>query len=178
MNTQSGYRPNEPSRGSNGNGNGHGFVPGMETPREDSIRMDSAYSTGSTPHADSSDASIGTLLRDLAHEVPSLLTKEVALAKSEMRENLQATKEGVAAVSTGGAVTLAGLVVVLMAVVYGLSNVMDLWLAALLVGGAAMLIGFSMITAGKKKFESQSLRPDRTVDSLRKDKNAIRGGNA
>jgi hypothetical protein len=165
MNMRSDYRPNETPRG---NGNGHPY--GFDADREDSIRMDAGASAGGQ------DASIGTLLRELAHEVPSLLTKEVALAKSEMRENLKTTKEGVAAVSTGGAVTLAGLVVVLMAVVYALSNVMAPWLAALLVGAAAMLIGFSMISAGKKKFETQSLKPDRTVDSLRKDKNAIRGG--
>lgn len=164
MNMRSDYRPNETPRG---NGNGHGFDPA----REDSIRMGAGASAGI-----GQDASIGTLLRELAHEVPSLLTKEVALAKSEMRENIKSTKEGVAAVSTGGAVTLAGLVVVLMAVVYALSNAMEPWLAALLVGAAAMLIGFAMISAGKKKFESDSLKPDRTVDSLRKDKNAIRGG--
>lgn len=172
MNMHSGYRPSEPSR----SGNGNGYVPGMDTQSTDSIQMGSIGSGASQVPA--SDASIGTLLKELAHEVPSLLKKEVELGKTEMRENLQATKAGVAAVSTGGAVTLAGLVVVLMALVYGLANVMDLWLAALLVGGAAMLIGFSMINAGKKKFETQSLRPDRTVDSLRKDKNAIGGGNA
>lgn len=167
MSIGSDYRPNETPKGSNGNGQNFGYDPN----RENSIRMGSS-ATGSSGQ----DASIGTLLRELAHEVPSLLTKEVALAKSEMRENLKTTKEGVAAVSTGGAVTLAGLVVVLMAVVYALSNAIEPWLAALLVGGAAMLIGFAMISAGKKKFEAQSLKPDRTVDSLRKDKNAIRGG--
>lgn len=164
MSTGSDYRPNQTPRG-NGNGQRYGF----DADHDRSMHMGASAGTGQ-------DASIGTLLRELAHEVPSLLTKEVALAKSEMRENLRTTKEGVAAVSTGGAVTLAGLVVVLLAVVYALSNVMAPWLAALLVGAAAMLIGFSMISAGKKKFEAQSLRPDRTVDSLRKDKNAIRGG--
>jgi hypothetical protein len=164
MSTGSDYRPNETPR-DNGNGQHHGY----DATRDDAMHAGAGTSAGG-------DASIGTLLRELAHEVPSLLTKEVALAKSEMRENLKTTKEGVAAVSTGGAVTLAGLVVVLLAVVYALSNVMAPWLAALLVGAAAMLIGFSMISAGKKKFDSQSLTPDRTVDSLRKDKTAIRGG--
>jgi hypothetical protein len=166
MSTGPDYRPNETPRG---NGNGQTF--GYDAARDDSMRVGTNASAGTQQ-----DASLGTLLRELAHEVPSLLTKEVALAKSEMRENLRATSRGVAAVSTGGAVTLAGLVVVLMAVVYALSNAMAPWLAALLVGAAAMLIGFAMISAGKKKFDSQSLKPDRTVDSLRKDKTAIRGG--
>lgn len=160
MNMRSDYRPNETPRNGNGNGANFGYDEGRDTDMG----------------ASSQDASIGTLLRELAHEVPALLTKEVALAKSEMRENIRETKEGVAAVATGGAVAMSGLVVLLMAVVYALSNVMAPWLAALLVGAGALLIGYAMVSAGKKKFNSDSLRPDRTVDSLRKDKNAIRGG--
>lgn len=169
MSMHSGYRPNETPGNGNGNSHLHGFS-------YDETGRDPGRASAAAEQV--SDASIGTLLRELAHEVPSLLTKEIALAKTEMRENLRETREGVAAVATGGAVTLAGLVVVLMAVVYALSNVMAPWLAALVVGAGAMLIGFGMISAGKKKFDSESLRPDRTVDSLRKDKNAIKGGNA
>ena len=121
------------------------------------------------------DPSLGVLLKELAHEVPSLMSKEVALAKSELRENLETAKAGVAAVSTGGAVLLGGFVIVLLAAVYALSNVMAPWLAALLVGAAAMVVGFLMVSAGRKKFEAQTLRPDQTIGSLRKDKDAIRG---
>ena len=49
------------------------------------------------------------------------------------------------------------------------------WLAALIVGAVATLIGFAMVQAGKKKLQSESLRPDRTIDSLRRDKDTIRG---
>ncbi|MEG3190891.1 phage holin family protein [Lysobacter sp. D1-1-M9] len=121
------------------------------------------------------DPSFGVLLRELAHEVPALLTKEAALAKSEMRENLRATKEGVAAVSTGGAVVLGGFIVLLMAAVYALSNVMAPWLAALLVGAAVTVVGMIMVSAGRKKFQAESLRPDHTMSSLHKDRDAVRG---
>lgn len=119
------------------------------------------------------DASLGSLLKQLAHEVPSLLTKEVALAKSEARESLHSTRRGVAAVSLGGAVALAGFIVVLMAAVYALGNVVAPWLAALLVGGITLAVGLVMVDAGKKKFDAQALKPDRTMDALRKDKNAL-----
>lgn len=131
-----------------------------------------------TPPAEDSavavqDASLGSLLKQLAHEVPSLLTKEVALAKSEARESLHSTRRGVAAVSLGGAVALAGFIVVLMAAVYALGNVVAPWLAALLVGGITLAVGLVMVDAGKKKFDAQALKPDRTMDALRKDKNAL-----
>lgn len=121
------------------------------------------------------DSSVGVLLRELAHEVPSLLTKEIALAKSEARETMRVTKAGVAAVATGGAVAMAGLIVLMFAAVYALAEVMALWLSALIVGVVVMLVGYMMVQAGKKKFESESLRPDRTINSLHKDTNAIRG---
>lgn len=166
------YRPNETPRTGNGNANVHGAKYDFDDTREEEIRVSPTDRAG----APVTDASVGTLLRELAHEVPSLLTKEVALAKSEMRENLQQAKEAAAAVATGGAVALSGLVILLMAVVYALSNVMAPWLAALLVGVGALLIGFAMVSAGKKKMDGNSMKPERTVDSLRKDKNAIRGG--
>ncbi|MGN2250413.1 phage holin family protein [Frateuria sp. GZRe14] len=121
------------------------------------------------------DVSIGGLLKQLAREIPMLFTKELALAKAEMRENLRATKAGVAAVATGGAVMLAGLVILLMAGVYGLSTVLAPWLSALIVGAAALLVGWVMINAGKKQFEPGSLKPDHTIHSLQKDADAIRG---
>lgn len=121
------------------------------------------------------EPSIGTLLKQLMREVPALLTNEIALAKSEMRENMQQTKAGIASVATGGAVLMGGFIILLMAAVYALGNVVAPWLAALIVGGVAALVGYAMVQAGKKKFQSESLRPDRTMNSLHKDKETIRG---
>ncbi|WP_228145056.1 phage holin family protein, partial [Acinetobacter baumannii] len=57
-------------------------------------------------------------LRQLTREVPSLFTKELALAKAELSESIRATKAGAASVATGGAVLLAGFIVLLMSAVY------------------------------------------------------------
>ncbi|MDF2644048.1 MAG: Protein of uncharacterized function [Pseudomonas sp.] len=121
-----------------------------------------------------SDTSVLGLIRQLAHEVPSLLTKEVALAKAEVRESVQTVKQGVLSVGGGAIVMLGGFIMVLLAGVYVLSYVLAPWLAALIVGIAAIVIGFFMVQAGKKKFESSSLTPERTAGALHKDKEAIR----
>ncbi|WP_258237671.1 phage holin family protein [Pseudomonas sp. Q2-TVG4-2] len=121
------------------------------------------------------DSSVGGLLRQLTHEVPSLVTKELALAKAELSESIRATKAGAASVATGGAVLLGGFIVLLMSAVYGLSNVMEPWLAALIVGGVVVVIGLIMVSAGKKKFEASSFKPERTIHSVNKDKEAVRG---
>jgi len=125
-------------------------------------------------HADT-DHSVGGLLRQLMREVPALFTKELALAKAELGESLRATKAGMASVATGGAVLLAGFIVLLFAGVYGLATMMPAWLAALIVGGIVVIIGLVMVSAGKKKFEASSFKPDRTLHSINKDKEAVRG---
>jgi len=113
------------------------------------------------------------LIRQLAHEVPALLTKELALAKAEIKETVETAKAGVAAVGMGAIVMFAGLIIVLLAAVYALANIMQPWLAALIVGAVAMVVGFIMIQSGKKQFDASNLTPERTVNSLQKDKDAI-----
>ncbi|MDA0424505.1 phage holin family protein [Stutzerimonas frequens] len=133
--------------------------------------LNTSYETG---HPDQ-DSSVGGLLRQLTREVPSLFTKELALAKAELSESMRATKAGAASVATGGAVLLAGFIILLMSAVYFLSTLMEPWLAALIVGGVVVVIGLIMVSAGKKKFEASSFKPDRTIHSLHKDKEVVRG---
>ncbi|MBT2339346.1 MULTISPECIES: phage holin family protein [Pseudomonas] len=129
------------------------------------------------PHAaplPDNDASVVGLLKQLTHEVPSLFTKELALAKAELQASLATLKAGIAAVAGGAIVLLAGFIILLMAVVYGLSTVMQPWLAALIVGVVVMIIGFVMVQSGKKQFEPSHFKPDRTLDALNKDQEALR----
>lgn len=135
---------------------------------------DPALHASTDRHAQT-DSSVGGLLRQLTHEVPSLITKELALAKAELSESLRATKAGAASVASGGAVLMGGFIMLLLAAVYGLSEVMAPWLAALIVGGVVTVIGLIMVSAGKKKFEASSFKPERTIHSMNKDKEAVRG---
>lgn len=127
-----------------------------------------------TVHTPEGDASVISLLRQLTHEVPALFSKELALAKAEMEKSLTTLKAGVAAVAGGAIVLLGGFIVLLMAAVYGLSTVLQPWLAALIVGGVVMVIGFIMLQAGKKQFEPSHFKPDRTLNAMDKDQQILR----
>lgn len=153
------------------NGNGNTWQPGMapETDYRGDALGEPALSTSS-----SGGGSITGLLRQLTHEVTSLFTKEVALAKAEASESLHAAKAGVGAIASGGAVLLSGFIVFLFAIVYGLSYIMAAWLASLLVGVVVMAIGFGMVKAGQKKLDARSLRPDRTIETMQRDRDAVR----
>jgi len=70
-------------------------------------------------------------------------------------------------------VLFAGLIILLMSAVYALAMLMAPWLAALIVGVVVMVIGVIMLQSGKKAFDATNFTPERTVNSLQKDKDAI-----
>ncbi|MHC8361660.1 phage holin family protein [Pseudomonas sp. LS2P72] len=129
---------------------------------------------GMRPVTQPDDASVVGLLRQLSREVPALFTKELALAKAELQASVTTLKAGMVAVTGGAMVLLAGFIILLMSAVYGLSIFMAPWLAALIVGVVAMIIGFAMLQSGKKQFEPSHFKPDRTLDALNKDQEALR----
>lgn len=120
------------------------------------------------------DASVVGLLRQLSREVPELFSKELALTKAELQASLTTLKAGIAGVAGGAIVLLAGFIILLMSAVYGLSMVMAPWLAALIVGVLVMIVGFAMLQSGKKQFEPSHFKPERTLDALNKDQEALR----
>ena len=119
--------------------------------------------------------SVMGLVKQAADDASDLVTKEVALAKSEISHSIEEAKAGAISMITGGSVLYAGFVVLLFAGVIGLAEVLELWLSALIVGGAVALIGLIMVMTGKKKVEPGSFKPERTTNQLRKDRDAIKG---
>lgn len=114
--------------------------------------------------------SIPVMIRGLAGDLTTLFSKELSLAKAELREAASKTTAAVASMAGGAVLAMAGVVVLLMSAVLGLNNVLDLWLAALIVGLAAVVVGFLMIKAASKKVEPSAFVPERTVESLHQDK--------
>lgn len=155
-NLHAGHRPD------GSNGNGHAWS-SPELP-------------GSTTPAAREQQGVGTLLRQLSHDVPELMIKELALARAEITESMAHTKAGIASMVGGGAVLLSGLVVLLMAGVYALSNVVAPWLAALIVGAAVVVVGMAMLAAGRKRLDPRAMRPDRAMHQMHKDRMAMKAG--
>jgi hypothetical protein len=114
-----------------------------------------------------------SLLSRLMGEVSTLFRKEIALAKSEISEAVSQAKAGAISVATGGAITFAGFLVLLAAAVLLLAQTMETWLAALIVGIVVAIIGLIMVQSGKKKLDVESFTPERTQESLRKDKEMV-----
>jgi hypothetical protein len=116
-----------------------------------------------------------SLVRRLVDDVGMLFAQEVALLKAETTRAIGDLKTATVSTAMGGAVAFMGAFFLLLAAVYGLSNVVEPWLAALIVGGVVTLIGVIMLATGRRKLEPAAIAPRRTAASLRKDTQMIKG---
>jgi hypothetical protein len=118
------------------------------------------------------DSTTGLLSR-LVDELSTLLRKELALAKAELSESINQAKIGAISLAAGGAVLFAALLVLLSAATFALAHIVSDWLAALIIGVITAIAGFVMLQSGKKKFDASRLKPERTQDAFRRDKDMV-----
>lgn len=114
--------------------------------------------------------SFGALMLDLARDVGTLVSDEAQLAKAEMSEKTGQLATGVGSIATAGAVLMSGFLVLLAAAVFGLNNLLPPqltpWLSALIVGGIVVVVGFIMLTVGRKKLKAKNMMPEHTIASF------------
>jgi hypothetical protein len=127
---------------------------------------------GTTNGDRESQSAIG-LLRRLTEELSTLLRQELALATAEISRSTRVMLSGAAAVAVGGAVLFTGLLAMLAAAVLGLATVLHPWLAALVIGAAVAIIGVVLVVIGIRSLDPSTLKPSRTAESLRRDKDVI-----
>jgi hypothetical protein len=116
-----------------------------------------------------------SLLRRLVDDIGTLFAQEISLLKAETTRAVGDMKAATVSIAMGGAVAFLGLIFLLLAAVYGLSNVVEPWLASLIVGGVVTLIGIVMLATGRRKLEPSAIAPRRTAASLRKDTEMLKG---
>jgi hypothetical protein len=132
--------------------------------------------SSSTPSAAALDRENATtlgLLRRATDELLTLFRQEMALATAEVSRTVAVFLAGVTSIAAGALVVYAGFLVLLAAAVLGLAHVVSDWLAALIVGAAVLVIGALLIYMGSRKARAEQLKPQRTVDSLREDKDVL-----
>jgi xanthine/uracil permease len=119
--------------------------------------------------------SVGELLRDLANDVTALIRQELNLARTEAQDKLHQTITAVIAMIAGALIAFAALIILLDALVYGLTEAgLQRWLAALIVGGVVAIIGFILVRKGQNDLSASRLAPDRTAANVRKDINLVK----
>jgi len=116
------------------------------------------------------ERSLGELLAELSRETSELVRKEVELATTEITAKARTAGAHVAVVAAGGALAHAALLVLLAAIVIGLTQLgLDAWLAAGIVAMVVAVVGYILIQIGVSRLRATRVVPVHTVQSLKED---------
>jgi hypothetical protein len=116
------------------------------------------------------ERSLGDLFSDLSRETTTLVRQEVQLAKAELTQSATEAARGIGMLVAGGAVAYAGLLFLLLAVVFGLIEAgWDAWLSALAVGLVVVAIGAVLVLRARESLKPANLAPQKTVETLKED---------
>ncbi len=126
-----------------------------------------------TTHSNANDRPLGSLLRDLTHEVSDLVRSEIALVRAETAESISHAGTAIAAIAVGAILGLAALMIALQAVVIALAEVMEPWLASAIVAAAVAALAWFMINKGQNELTATSLMPQRTARNVQKDAQVV-----
>lgn len=116
------------------------------------------------------------LLGRIPELVGRLIREEIATAKAEISAKAKAAGMGAGVVVGGALFAILALQTLIAAAVLGLSNVLQPWLAALLIGvallvlaGIAILVGLKMLKRGVPPV------PEQAVESVKADIRTVKG---
>jgi hypothetical protein len=116
------------------------------------------------------ERSLSELSRDLANQTSSLAQKEIELAKAELALKGKRLGIGVGAFGAAGLVGLYALAALTAAAILALAIVLDVWLAALIVGAVYGAIAGVLALTGKQKVEEATPPvPEQAIESTKAD---------
>lgn len=120
--------------------------------------------------------SLGDLFRDLAQDAAHLVRQELMLARAEALQKIHESVSAGAVLMASAMLAFAGLIILLEAAVYGLEQWgLEPWLAAVVVGGAVLLLGLVLLLKAKRDLSLDRPGEARTTANLRKDLELVRG---
>lgn len=119
---------------------------------------------------------LGALVHQLSQQIPELIRSEMRLAQAEVAQKGKRAGVGIGMFSVAGLLAFFALAALVATAILGLANVVDAWLAALLV--ALVLLAAAAVAAlvGKNKVaEAGPPAPDRAIQGLKEDIATVKG---
>jgi cytochrome c-type biogenesis protein CcmH/NrfG len=147
------------------------------------VRNDPSLRIGSCASREMGDGrSIGDLLGELRRDGSQLLSQEVELAKTEIRESVQKVLRDIAVIAAGGAILGLAAIALTIALCAGMYVLADLvtpqwaavWLGPLAAAVILGAIGAIVLQSGRSKLRAQRLAPDLTKQTMKENKEWVR----
>jgi hypothetical protein len=122
-------------------------------------------------HDTNNRAGIPTLIGGIFQDGIDLLTKELAAARLEIREEFEKGKSAVLLMALGGGALMVGILLLCLMLVHLLQNLsgLELWICYAIVGGFLALLGIIILYLGKQRAATTSLVPTDSVQDAKED---------
>jgi uncharacterized membrane protein YqjE len=116
------------------------------------------------------ERSLGELFGDLARDMGTLVSQELALARTELTEKATRVGKEIAMLAVGGLVAYAGLLAIIAAVIVLIADLgVPLWISALVVGLVIAGIGYLLVQRGITALRHEDFAPRQTIESIKED---------
>jgi len=114
-----------------------------------------------------SDPTLGDLFTSLTEDLSTLVRQEIALARTETMEKVTTATRSIVMMVAGGLIAYAGLIALIMALIFLLNRAMPLWVSALIVAIVVIVVGVILLMSGRGALARMSVVPEKTVESMK-----------
>jgi hypothetical protein len=118
----------------------------------------------------------GRLVHDLTEQTRELVRGEVALAKAELGDTVKHVGIGAGLFGGAGVIALYGVGALVTAAIAGLAVVLDVWLAALIVGAVLLAVAGVAALLGKKQVTQATPAVPATQRGVQRDVATLKEG--
>jgi Putative Actinobacterial Holin-X, holin superfamily III len=132
------------------------------------------WDDGRTPPVEQ-PPTLGRLVEQLTEQATRLVRAEIALAKAELAEKAKRSGIGAGLFAGAAVIILYAVGVLIWAAVLGLGEAWPLWLSALVIGVAMLLLAGLLIAIGVRLLQRAARKPE-SIDRVKDDIATIREG--
>jgi uncharacterized membrane protein YqjE len=124
-----------------------------------------------------SDEPVGALVHRLTEQIPELVRSEMRLAQAELTQKGRKAGLGIGMFSAAGLFAFLGLATLITTAILALALAVPAWAAALIVAGVLFVVAALAALLGKKEVgQATPPAPERTIENVKEDVAAVKGG--
>lgn len=116
---------------------------------------------------ENSERPVMDVLQDIVGNAQEILRSEFQLARTEIKEEALEAARPAATLGVGLLLAAYAVGLLLLAAVFALAQVLTIWAAALVVGGAVGVAAIVLVTLGKSGLRRVNLKSETTIASLK-----------
>ena len=128
-------------------------------------------------HDEPEGQTLGALVHQLSQQIPELIRSEMRLAQAEVAEKGKRAGVGIGMFSVAGLLAFFAVATLITTAILGLANVVDAWLAALIVAVVLLVAAALAGLVGRNKVsQATPAAPERAIQGIKDDIDTVKGG--